>query len=112
MVESQVHLNNLFAALADPTRRQIVSRLADGPLTVGELAEPFDMSFAAVSKHLHVLDRARLIERSRRGRCIECALNAAELKTVSDWVGDYERFWNERLSKLEEVIKDHRRSKS
>jgi len=70
------------------------------------------MSFAAVSKHVNVLDRAGLIERNRRGRFIECALNPLRLKALSDWIGDYERFWDERLSKLEEVIKEHRRSKS
>lgn len=112
MVEGHSNLDELFAALADPTRRGIVARLADGPLTVGELAEPYDMSLAGVSKHVNVLDKAGLIRRRRRGRYIECALVPKRLKTVADWIGDYERFWNERLDKLEEVIEEHRRRKS
>lgn len=112
MVESNSNLDGLFAALADPTRRGIVARLANGPLTVGELAEPIDMSLAAVSKHVAVLDRAGLVRRSRRGRYIECALQPGRLKLVSDWVGDYEQFWNDRLDELEIVIEEHRRSRS
>jgi len=108
MVE-QKQLDSLFAALADPTRRAIVARLADGPMTVGEIAAPFDMSLAAVSKHVHVLDRAGIIDRNRHGRNIECALNAARLKPVSDWIGDYEQFWNERLDRLEQIIKENKR---
>jgi len=112
MVEHPNQLDSLFAALADPTRRGIVARLADGPCTVSELAEPFDMSLAAVSKHVNVLDRAGLIERSRHGRSIECSLNPLQLKTASEWIGNYEQFWNDRLDGLEEVIKEHRRSNS
>ena len=112
MVECSPALDSIFAALADPTRREIVTRLAAGPRTVGELAQPFDMSLAAVSKHVRVLDDAGLIERSRRGRYTECALNPLRLKQVSDWVGDYEKFWKRRLDKLEQVIDEHRRSKS
>ena len=96
MVEKKRHLDELFMALADPTRRAIVARLAAGSLTVGELAEPFEMSLAAVSKHLQVLDCAGLVDRHRQGRPIVCTLNPVELKTMSDWVGDYEGFWNER----------------
>lgn len=96
-------------ALADPTRRAIVARLASGSLTVGELAQPFEMSLAAVSKHIQVLDRAGLIDRDRQGRNIVCSLNPTELKTMSDWVNDYEAFWNERLTKLEKVIKERKR---
>lgn len=112
MVESQQNLDNVFGALADPTRRDIVARLARGPRTVGELARPFDMSLAAVSKHVHVLARAGLVERNRRGRTIECSLNALQLKSAADWVGDYEKFWTDRLTELEAVIKGHRGSKS
>lgn len=96
-------------ALADPTRRAIVARLAAGSSTVGELAKPFDMSLAAVSKHIQVLDRAGLVTRDRQGRSIVCSLNPAQLKTMSDWIGDYEAFWNDRLTKLEQVIKDSKR---
>jgi DNA-binding transcriptional ArsR family regulator len=112
MVEEEKHLDSLFAALADPTRRAIVARLATGPLTVTELAEPFDMSLAAVSKHIHVLDRAGVLKRDRQGRNIECSLNPATLKPVADWIGDYERFWNERLDKLAELIKENQRRRS
>lgn len=108
MVE-QKQLDSLFAALADPTRRAIVARLAEGPMTVGDIAAPFDMSLAAVSKHVQVLDRAGIIDRHRQGRSIECTLNPAQLKPVRDWIGDYERFWNERLDKLAEIIKENRR---
>lgn len=109
MVEQKRNLDDLFMALADPTRRAIVARLASGSLTVGELAQPFEMSLAAVSKHIQVLDRAGLIERDRQGRNIVCSLNPAELKTMSDWINDYEAFWNERLTKLEQVIKERKR---
>jgi len=109
MVENKHHLDAVFAALSDGTRRAIVARLARGPHTVGELAEPFDMSLAAVSKHLNVLERAGLLDRVRRGRSIECVLRPRALKNAADWIGDYERFWNERLDSLERVIRKHRR---
>ena len=89
-----------------------MARLATGPLTVTELAEPFDMSLAAVSKHIHVLDRAGVIDRNRQGRNIECSLNPTTLKPVADWIGDYEQFWNERLDKLAELIKENQRRRS
>ena len=111
MVERQ-HLNGLFAALADPTRRAIVAGLAAGPRTVGEIAAPFDMSLAAVSKHIHVLDHAGIIRRKRKGRSIRCELQPARLRPVADWIGNYEHFWNERLDKLEQVIKENKRKKS
>jgi DNA-binding transcriptional ArsR family regulator len=106
------HLDSLFASLADPTRRAIVARLAAAPLTVGEIAAPFDMSLAAVSKHIHVLDHAGIILRKREGRSIRCELQADRLKPVADWIGKYEHFWNERLDKLEQVIKENKRKKS
>ncbi len=105
-------LDGLFAALADPTRRAIVARLATGPLTVGEIAAPFDMSLAAVSKHLHVLDHAGIILRRREGRSVRCELQAERLQPVADWIGNYDHFWNERLDKLEQVIKDNKRKTS
>ena len=101
-------LDNIFSALSDPTRRAIVAALAEGPCTMSRLAEPFDMSLAAVSKHVDVLGRAGLVERKRHGRYIECSLNSASLKPVSDWVGDYERFWLDRLDNLEAVIREKR----
>lgn len=112
MVKQSAQLNDVFAALADPTRRAILARLAGGRLTVGELAEPFDMSLPAVSKHLRVLDSAGLVSRVRRGRTIECELRPAQLRAAADWLHDYEKFWNERLDALEGVIRRHRRRKS
>lgn len=110
MVEQD--LDSLFAALADPTRRAIVARLAEGPSTVGELAEPFDLTFAAVSKHVRVLDRAGLVTRTRQGRSMECVLEPGRLRPLARWINDYEKFWNERLDLLEEVIKDIKRRKT
>lgn len=112
MVEYQARLDDVFGALSDPTRRAIVAELARGPRTVMRLAEPFDMSLAAVSKHVDVLGRAGLVERKRRGRFVECSLNAANLKPVLDWVGNYEQFWLDRIDKLEAVIREKRRKTS
>jgi DNA-binding transcriptional ArsR family regulator len=112
MVELDRRLDSLFGALSDPTRRAIVARLARGPTSVTELAEPFEMSLAAVSKHLQVLDRAGLVERTRQGRSIQCSLQPAQLKTVADWITDYERFWTARLAALEQVIKNKRHRSS
>ncbi len=109
MVEQS--LDTLFAALADPTRRAIVARLAAGPRTVGELAEPFDMSFAAVAKHVNVLDGAGLIAKERDGRRVHCKLRPRRLRPLADWIGDYERFWTERLDELDHVIRDIKRRK-
>ena len=110
MVEQS--LDSLFSALADPTRRAIVARLAAGPKTVGELAEPFDTSFAAVSKHVQVLDGAGLLKKERDGRRMLCTLQPERLRPLATWIQDYERFWNERLDELEGVIKDIKRRKS
>lgn len=110
MVEQS--LDSLFSALADPTRRAIVASLSAGPKTVGELAEPFDLSFAAVSKHVQVLGQAGLIAKRRHGRSIECALQPERLRPLATWIGDYERFWNERLDELESVIRDTKRRTS
>lgn len=109
MVNQEQRLDQVFAALSDPTRRAIVAQLSSGPKTVSELAEPFDMSLAAVSKHLKVLDRAGLLARQRLGRSIECSLDAVTLKAAADWIGDYEKFWNERLTRLEHAIKQRKR---
>ena len=89
-----------FAALADPTRRAILARLAGGEASVTELAEPFAMSLPAVSKHLKVLEHAGLIERSREAQWHPCKLKAAPLKDVADWVEEYRRHWEERFDRL------------
>lgn len=99
-------LNLIFAALADPTRRAILDRLAGGELTVGELAEPFEMSLPAVSKHLKVLERAGLITRSRNAQWRICRLEPAPLKEAADWIDDYRQLWEERFDRLDELLRD------
>ncbi|HEX6230381.1 MAG TPA: metalloregulator ArsR/SmtB family transcription factor [Actinomycetota bacterium] len=89
-------LDRTFAALADPTRRAILARLATGPAPVTELAEPFEMSLPAVSKHLKVLERAGLIARSRDRQWRPASLDPRPLEEVSEWVERYRRFWEER----------------
>jgi DNA-binding transcriptional ArsR family regulator len=99
-------LDVLFNALSDPTRRALVATLARGPRTVGELAEPFDLTLAAVSKHLKVLGRAGLVEQRRHGRKVECALRPERLRPIADWVTDYETFWSDRLAALDRVVRE------
>jgi len=93
-----------FAALADPTRRAILSRLATGETSVMKLAEPFDMSLPAVSKHLKVLEGAGLVTRSREAQWRPCRIDAVALKEVDDWLEKYRRFWEVRLDRLEEYL--------
>jgi DNA-binding transcriptional ArsR family regulator len=99
-------LDRTFAALADPTRRAILTRLADGEATVSDLAAPFDMTLPAVSKHLKVLERAGLISRTRQAQWRPCRLEPAPLKEASDWLEEYRRCWEERLDRLEDYLKD------
>jgi DNA-binding transcriptional ArsR family regulator len=98
------HLDATFAALADPTRRAILARLASGPATVKELAEPFEMSLPAVSKHLKVLERARLITRGREAQWRPCELDPAPLKEVSEWMERYRQFWEESFDRLDAYL--------
>ncbi len=97
-------LSVTFAALADPTRRAILARLALGETSVGELAEPFAMSLPAVSKHLKVLERAGLISRSRAAQWRPCKLEAGPLKDLSGWLERYRRFWDESFDRLDEYL--------
>jgi DNA-binding transcriptional ArsR family regulator len=99
-------LDRTFAALADPTRRAIVARLADGEAGVTELAAPFDMSLPAVSKHLKVLERAGLITRGRRAQWRPCRLEPEALKEASDWLEEYRRLWEERLDRLDVYLRE------
>jgi DNA-binding transcriptional ArsR family regulator len=99
-------LSATFAALADPTRRAILARLASGEASVTELAEPFEMSLPAVSKHLKVLERAGLIARSREAQWRPCKLEAARLKEVAEWVDHYRRFWEQSLDRLDEYLRE------
>src|SRR5512139_2148057 len=93
-------LDATFAALADPTRRAILARLSSGEASVKELAEPFDMSLPAISKHLKVLERAGLIARGREAQWRPCRLEPEALKTVADWVEEYRQLWEERFDRL------------
>lgn len=94
-------LSSTFAALADPTRRAILARLALGETSVTELAEPFEMSMPAVSKHLKVLERAGLIARGREAQWRPCRLDAGPLKDAASWIDEYRRFWSARVDALE-----------
>src|ERR1700680_1318918 len=98
-------LTATFSALADPTRRAILARLATGEATVGELAEPFAMSLPAVSKHLKVLERAGLIARGREAQWRPCRLQAIRLKEVADWVERYRRFWEQSFDRLDDYLR-------
>jgi len=104
-------LSATFAALADPTRRAILARLASGETSVLELAEPFDISLPAVSKHLKVLERAGLIERGREAQWRPCRLQATPLKGVADWVEVYRRHWEESFDRLDSYLKELQRKK-
>jgi len=98
-------LSTTFAALADPTRRAILARLITGECSVTELAEPFDMSLPAVSKHLHVLERAGLISRGREAQWRPCRLEAGPIKQVADWTERYREIWEGRLNRLDAYLK-------
>jgi DNA-binding transcriptional ArsR family regulator len=97
-------LDTTFSALADPTRRAILARLASGEKSVTSLAAPFEMSLPAISKHLKVLERAGLIARGREAQWRPCRLEAGPLKQVADWVDDYRRFWEESLDRLQDYL--------
>ncbi len=99
-------LDTTFAALADPTRRAILARLASGEATVKDLAAPFDMSLPAVSKHLKVLERAGLIARGREAQWRPCRLTAVPLHAAADWVERYRRFWEESFDRLDEHLRE------
>ncbi|QPC83871.1 winged helix-turn-helix transcriptional regulator [Phototrophicus methaneseepsis] len=99
-------LSTTFAALADPTRRAILARLAEGEATVTELAEPFEISLPAISKHLKVLEKAGLITRGRDAQWRPCQLDAGPLKEVSNWVEHYRPIWEGRFDQLEDYLKE------
>jgi DNA-binding transcriptional ArsR family regulator len=105
-------LSGTFQALADPTRRAILARLALGETSVGDLAAPFDMSQPAISKHLKVLERAGLISRSREAQYRPCRLEPQALKMVDAWLEDYRRLWEARLDRLENYLATLQRQKS
>jgi DNA-binding transcriptional ArsR family regulator len=105
-------LDTTFAALADPTRRAILARLTRGEASVNELAEPFEMSLPAVSKHLKVLERAGLISRARVAQRRPCRLEAAPLREVADWVEHYRRFWEQSFDRLEDYLQELQREEN
>jgi DNA-binding transcriptional ArsR family regulator len=98
-------LSIVFAALADPTRRAILARLADGEATVNELAAPFPMSLQAISKHLKVLERAGLITRGRDAQWRPCRLEPGPLREIAEWAEQYRRLWGERYARLDEYLR-------
>lgn len=102
-------LSSTFAALADPTRRAILARLAAGEATVTELAEPFEMSLPAVSKHLKVLERAGLISRGRSAQWRPCRLESAPLRDANEWIRSYRRFWEDGFDRLDEHLRELQR---
>ena len=101
-------LSTLFAALADPTRRAILEKLAQGPSSVGALAEPFDISLPAISRHLKVLEGAGLISREKSAQWRHCHLTAAPLRDAAHWVEQYRTFWEGQLDSLEEFLATHK----
>jgi len=115
MVEHQIsQLDTVFHALGDATRRQMLSRLAKGERTISQLAEPFDMSLAAASKHIKALEAAGLVKRDIKGRVHTCSLNPGPLANAHQWLAYYEIFWTNRLDALEQLLKadDNKKSKS
>lgn len=100
------HLSEVFGALADPTRRAILSRLSTGEATVKDLAEPFQMSAPAITKHLKVLQRAGLISQGRQAQWRPCKLEAKPLQDASDWIEQYRQFWEESFDRLENYLKE------
>ena len=102
-------LDRVFAALADPTRRAILARLAGGEATVNELVAPFELSQPTISKHLKVLERAGLVSRGRDAQFRPVRLNAAPLVGAAQWLGDYRRSWEESLDQLDEYVRDLKR---
>jgi DNA-binding transcriptional ArsR family regulator len=106
------HLSTTLSALADPTRRAILARLALGETSVSELAEPFEMSLPAVSKHLKVLERAGLIARGRSAQWRPCRLQGGPLRDVAGWVEQYRRFWDASFDRLDDYLQELQRKES
>jgi len=111
MVKYQANLDATFSALADSTRRAILARLARGERSVTALAEPFDMSLPAISKHLRVLERAGLLARRKEGRVHHCRLVTRPLKDAEEWIARYRQFWDQRLDALAEYLEESRKKK-
>ena len=106
MVTNSRQLDMIFGALADPTRRDILTRLAKEESTVGDLAHPYAMSRPAISKHLRVLERAGLVLRTKDGRISRCGLDASPLRDAADWVGRYQEFWEQQFNQLTRFLEE------
>jgi len=100
----QSELDDVFHALADSTRRALLEKMSQGKSAISELAEPFDMSLTAISKHLKVLERAKLVTRQKKGRTYHCYLNAEAMVSASEWLAHYHQFWECRLDSLEDFL--------
>ena len=111
MVEYNSALDDVFKALSDPVRREILEALKSGPATVGQIAEPFNMSFAGTAKHVSVLAKAKLVQKRKVGRQQLCSLNASPLKELSTWLDNYAKFWNHHLEALELAIQEFENEK-
>lgn len=111
MVNYEAQLDAVFTALAHPARRAVLARLCKGEATVGELAQPLDMSLPAVTKHLKVLERAKLISRSRNAQWRPCRLEEAPLNTASGWIEEQRKVWESRLDRLEVYLRSMEREK-
>jgi DNA-binding transcriptional ArsR family regulator len=112
MVKYSTILDNTFAALSDPTRRAILSKLADGEIPIMEIASPFDISLPAVTKHIRVLEKAGLILRRKQGRVHYCRLNAKPLRDATRWLVFYQQFWDAKLDSLANFLEDDSRQNS
>jgi DNA-binding transcriptional ArsR family regulator len=102
-----MELDQTFFALSDPTRRAIISKLAEGDLSILELASPFDMSLPAVSKHIRVLEKAGLLTRTKQGRIQYCRLNATPLRNALNWLAFYQHFWDAKLDSLANLLEEN-----
>jgi DNA-binding transcriptional ArsR family regulator len=105
------HLSDVLTAISHPTRRAIIGQLANGPARFLDVAKPFDTALNAVTKHLKLLERAKLIERKKQGREVFISLRGEPLREVAGWVNEYERFWNERLDQFERHFADKKKGK-
>ena len=109
MVEQNAELNLVFGALADPTRRSMLAMLHAGEQSVGQLAEPFEMSLAGAAKHVQVLERSNLIKRRKEGRTYFCSINQEAFVAAKEWLQKYSEFWNNNLDKLEDLLEQEQK---
>lgn len=106
MVERSIELDNIFASLADPTRRDILTRVARGELSVGDIADKYDMSFAAISKHLHVMEKARLIIKRREGKKQMVTAAPDALQSADEYLEQYRQMWEQKFNKLDDLLRE------